>query len=497
MTKRFSISILLLAIFALFGSAQAAGSPWRAWLYEPATGRMTEVNQDGTTLRNAYLPADSGATYSRNAAVSVDGSYVAYASSTAANMTITIYDLNLNTTLFGYNLPPDAYNSLEFAATPFNFAQDNSTFAFGYAHPSVGWQIMIVDLTLLDIFTLSAADPAAVAAGIDPGFGFNVPTVQSNRNSLISFTQILAAAGGASRYPAYTWDIATNTITTSAAYEVGFSLDTFPITNEVIFTQADVAFPGSEDPMSGFPVNNTMKVYDPSVGSVLTVFSQPSIYNPRFVQAGERIAFQQLDPTGGSANNLVVMERSGTVLGRVDYTSTFPVGSTAGLLNGFIFTLNGGTGAAGGSTLYWVDTRFGVAPYPAVFVWASPLGADAYIVWTDDNFPAAAGPFLPWASLSGSTPIATVAAPPPAAPGTLIIGGSAQVQTTAGDVLNVRSGPGRSFARVGTVGNGTIVSILEGPVSADGLTWWRIRLPAGTEGWVVDFADGVQTLLPR
>jgi hypothetical protein len=496
MTQRFSITILLLVLFGIFGSAQAAGSPWRAWLYEPAVGRMTEVNQDGTTLRTVILPADAGATYSRNAAVSVDGSYVAYASSTPTNMTISIYDLNVGTMFFGYNLPPDAYHSLEFAATPFNFAQDNSTFAFGYAHSSVGWQILVVDLTLLDIFTLSATDPAAVAAGIDPGFGNSVPTVQSNRNSIISFTMVLAAAGGAASYPAYTYDFASNTYTVNTAYEVGFSLDTFPITNEVIFTQADAAFPGSEDPMSGFPVNNTMKVYDPSIGSVLTVLTQPSIYTPRFVQGGERIAFQQLDPTGGSANNLVVMERNGTVLGRVDYTSTFPVGSSAGLLNGLIFTLNGGTGAAGGSTLYWVDTRFGVAPYPAVFVWASPLGADAYIVWTDDHFPAAAGPFLPWASLgSGSTPVVTVA--PPAAPGTLTIGGSAQVQTTAGDVLNIRSGPGRSFARVGTVANGTLVTILEGPMAADGLTWWRIRLPTGTEGWVVDFVDGVQTLLPR
>jgi uncharacterized protein YraI len=79
----------------------------------------------------------------------------------------------------------------------------------------------------------------------------------------------------------------------------------------------------------------------------------------------------------------------------------------------------------------------------------------------------------------------------------LTIGGQAMVQTTEGDTLNLRSGPGRSFSRLGTVGNGTLVTILEGPHSADGLTWWRIHLPAGLEGWVVDFVDGVQTLVPR
>jgi uncharacterized protein YgiM (DUF1202 family) len=64
-------------------------------------------------------------------------------------------------------------------------------------------------------------------------------------------------------------------------------------------------------------------------------------------------------------------------------------------------------------------------------------------------------------------------------------------------VLNLRSAPGRSFSRLGTVGNGEIVMLMEGPVSADGLNWWRVRLGSGLEGWVVDFVDGVQTLVPR
>jgi len=115
---------------------------------------------------------------------------------------------------------------------------------------------------------------------------------------------------------------------------------------------------------------------------------------------------------------------------------------------------------------------------------------------------ASVGPFLPWGRITPSfSP--TLAPPPPAvatvAPstGTLTIGGQAMVQTTAGDVLNLRSAPGRSFSRVGTIGNGTLVTVLEGPVAADGLTWWRIRLSTGVEGWVVDFMDGVQTLVPR
>jgi uncharacterized protein YgiM (DUF1202 family) len=88
--------------------------------------------------------------------------------------------------------------------------------------------------------------------------------------------------------------------------------------------------------------------------------------------------------------------------------------------------------------------------------------------------------------------------PPPATtPAGLTVGGQAIVQTTAGDVLNLRSGPARSFALLGTAPNGTVVTILEGPTNADGLIWWRVRLPSGAEGWVVEAIDGINTLLPH
>lgn len=92
-----------------------------------------------------------------------------------------------------------------------------------------------------------------------------------------------------------------------------------------------------------------------------------------------------------------------------------------------------------------------------------------------------------------ATPSPTATAQPAA---TLQAGGTALIQTTGGDVLNVRGGPGRGFSVVTRLPGGTPVSLLEGPQDADGFRWWRIRTADGIEGWVVDEVDDAQTLVP-
>ncbi|MCC6894851.1 MAG: SH3 domain-containing protein [Anaerolineae bacterium] len=119
-------------------------------------------------------------------------------------------------------------------------------------------------------------------------------------------------------------------------------------------------------------------------------------------------------------------------------------------------------------------------------------------MWVGDANPVAAATFGAWGRVAETAP-AEPTTPPiaPPASSVLTVGGEATVQTTEGEVLNLRSGAGRDFGLLTTVRNGTVVTLLEGPTDAGGFLWWRVRLPDGTEGWVVESADGIETLVPR
>ncbi|MAU13429.1 MAG: hypothetical protein CL607_26660 [Anaerolineaceae bacterium] len=102
----------------------------------------------------------------------------------------------------------------------------------------------------------------------------------------------------------------------------------------------------------------------------------------------------------------------------------------------------------------------------------------------------------PVSSASGASVSPSDAAPDDGEVGTLTIGGLAIINTTDGDRLNMRSGPGVDFSRLARLADGATVTVLEGPVATDGFIWWRIRTVDGSEGWVVQEAEDVRTLIP-
>jgi hypothetical protein len=77
------------------------------------------------------------------------------------------------------------------------------------------------------------------------------------------------------------------------------------------------------------------------------------------------------------------------------------------------------------------------------------------------------------------------------ATGGLKIGATAWVQNEEGKNLRRRSSPGLEASIVDGLAVGTQVTLLEGPVSDDGYTWWRIRTKDGREGWVA--GEGLAT----
>jgi serine/threonine protein kinase len=72
-----------------------------------------------------------------------------------------------------------------------------------------------------------------------------------------------------------------------------------------------------------------------------------------------------------------------------------------------------------------------------------------------------------------------------ARPGELYIGAQVIV-VTDGRRLNVRKAPGTGAAVVAPVETGTRLEILDGPRTASGYTWWRVKLSDGTIGWAAE-----------
>lgn len=71
---------------------------------------------------------------------------------------------------------------------------------------------------------------------------------------------------------------------------------------------------------------------------------------------------------------------------------------------------------------------------------------------------------------------------PPATP--IEIGNYVEVFDTGGAGLSVRGGPSTDNIKLLVVEEGAVILVLEGPQDGNNLTWWKVLLDDGTEGWV-------------
>lgn len=67
--------------------------------------------------------------------------------------------------------------------------------------------------------------------------------------------------------------------------------------------------------------------------------------------------------------------------------------------------------------------------------------------------------------------------------------GDAHIISAAGDNLNLRAGPSLSDTVLAKLHTGAQITLLEGPVEADGYQWWKMRSEDGLEGWAVEVAE--------
>ena len=81
-------------------------------------------------------------------------------------------------------------------------------------------------------------------------------------------------------------------------------------------------------------------------------------------------------------------------------------------------------------------------------------------------------------------------------PGTALAPGQpARVTAPAG--LNYRESPASNAALIGQFGTGQRVTVLAGPIVADGFTWWQIDDGAGNAGWAAEGDETTVWLSPQ
>jgi len=106
-----------------------------------------------------------------------------------------------------------------------------------------------------------------------------------------------------------------------------------------------------------------------------------------------------------------------------------------------------------------------------------PAETEAVTPQPTANSAANASP-TPGTRTPGASP---TAAGSPAATGKFRPGDFAVV-TGTGDCLNIRVSPGRSNDAIECLKDGETLAITGGPSTADGLTWWKVKIGTG-EGW--------------
>jgi hypothetical protein len=492
------IMALITLLIALVGLApiKAAAQRWSAWMYDYSTGQMLLLTDlmEGTPQPLA-LPMLSGFnTYERTVGISHDWHYIAYVvtnSGTGAK-SLAVYDRNSGAV--SYNFPVGANDSVSvgFAADELIFNETSTGIAFGYSINGMqGWEVKVVQLGGgAAIPTLRHDNPAVTALGIRREFV--LPTIRRYRGPEVTFNMIYLATEGSPHYDSYTWNVTTGQVRRDSAYP-SLSTDTYVPTGETISAQIDARFPSCGEACGPFFSGNVLSVYNPAVNGLFPVHTtrDAMLFRPVFIQNGERILFGSSGPSNMDRADWSVLERNGTLVGNLP--SGIIVDSVTGWQDGFLYLLTE-LGPSAAPQLVVVNTRDGLDL--GTTVWTGAPGSQPKLVQTPGNMQST-GPFVAWRQLA---PPSTSVSAPESSTAALTVGRQAIVNTTQGDKLRMRSGPGRSFAVVLLLDKGTLVTLLEGPRSADGLTWWRIRAPNGTEGWVVesitDNGSFIQTLIP-
>jgi hypothetical protein len=512
--KRWILFVWLCIGAGIAHPIQAQTSGWLAWLYDPSSGSMTQVAENGTVLDSYVLPMPAGLdAYPQQIAIAPSGSPVAYVPYNQMTFESQLVVAVRDQIAYQDDLPPILAESTEFIGGTVLFNESGTQFALGYALEEGGWAIRVLDLLAnQNSYSLSSNNAVVAPLRLPSGTG-QTPVIRRFNGTTITFNLIEAGSAQMMFETAYDWDTQSDVITANPGF-LSLYGDTFPLTGEVINPQQDQRLNGS---FGSFDMGqlNALQVLVPQTGALFPFYNAPTgtLSTSRFFQNGEQIAFLILEING--RESWVAIGRNGQQTGILQIA--FDGQDVQGVRDGLIFTTQRFVQDA--TTLIYIQTRDGLDA--GVPIWTSSAGATFQVVWTGHTDFVAQSAYSAWAQLAD--PMFTAASnaiapapnqplltnPQPTLPGSpsllssteLTVGGQAVVQTTEGNQLNIRIEPGVAFQIVAKLGAGARVTLLAGPELVDGFLWWHIQTDSGITGWAVESVeeeDGsrLQTLMP-
>ena len=466
MIKR-SMILLIFILFGAFGfiNADDASPIWSAWLHD-GNQRLILVDANGDTLDEIELPLTSD--YIENSVqvtISPDSRFIAYTFTDEDSNNLRIYQLETETITYEMTI------SAEREISSLVFDSQSRRIAFGVS----GSTQNLATLMLVNVVA------GIVETTIDAGNAlfpdtFNANSVTNFEPEYFEQNSLVFARLGSSTMT-YQWYFDSETMIELPNYPLSNPRERFDLTGEQIAITSN---------------NNTLTVYEPVSRSWSTFFTYSStITSTSFVKNGERILIN--GENEANENLWLLIERNGSLVRPLRDINRLGI---HGVADGFIYT-------------YWNAER---ETTELIHYDSQQLLSDQtiwledgtwQIVWVNGGNTALSA-FMPWAQIGEvlyDAPMPTLAVTmeptgfPMPAP-LIYIGREVEVNTIDGEVLYLRDEPVTGEIIMNLLDR-MMLTVIDGPVEAEGYVWWQVVNEDGIEGWAAQAVDDVTTLLPR
>lgn len=311
---------IVLLICAFIAPLQAQAPLWTAWLFNPADGSITQVNNNGEIVGAFGLPLPQAFNaYGQEMMISPTGRYVLYTATDTTverpNRQLFVYDSEAQAVSFTYDITDVEETSFSVSPNRNAFDERHSQVVVGLLRET-GWEIIVVDYSIGTVLTSLTPDKAEM---VEDG----LPLIQYYDGVSVFFT----VAG-----TAYEWQIGNDEVSE----------------NQTFGPAAAAMFEGEVITAD----QNVMSVFPSLTDEGITVYNDAAsvIEDVHYIQNGERVLLttytQDTDERA-----LKLLNRDGSIGGEL-------IGSLDdihGTPDGFI----GLFASEGGAALAFVDTTGG------------------------------------------------------------------------------------------------------------------------------------------